>query len=72
MKAINAAWRAAGSAAPEVMASTRRPEKTGMNRSAMVAPTKPPAVAEASSGCLSQWRNTNGSTTRMAAGRLSI
>ena len=32
--AMNAAWRAAGSDAPEVMASTRWPENTGMNRSA--------------------------------------
>ena len=41
MKAVSAAWRAAGSDAPEVMASTRRPENTGMNRSATVAPSRP-------------------------------
>ena len=67
--AMNAAWRAAGSAAPRVMASTSRPENTGINRSAMVAPTKPPAVAAASNGWFSQWRNANGST---AAGRFSF
>ena len=37
-KATNAACRAAGSEAPEVSASTRRPENIGMNRSAAVAP----------------------------------
>ena len=34
--------------APRVIASTRRPENTGMNRSATVAPSKPPAMAAAS------------------------
>ena len=43
-----------------------------MNRSAAVAPSKPPATAAARAGCSSQWRNTNGITTRIAAGRLLI
>ena len=70
-KAAIAARFADGSAAPEVMASTRWPENTGMNRSATVAPSRPPATIAAPTGCSSQWRNTKGSTTRMAAGRLS-
>jgi hypothetical protein len=69
--AVNVARRAAGSEAPEVMASTRCPENTGMNRSAAVAPSKPPATMAAPAGWSSQWRNTKGSTTRIAAGRLS-
>ena len=40
-----------------------------MNRSAAVAPNRPPATVAARSGCSSQWRNTKGITTRMAAGR---
>ena len=71
-KAVNAARRAAGSDAPDVMASTRWPENSGMNRSATVAPSKPPATAAAAAGWLSQCRNTNGITTRIAAGRLSF
>ena len=67
--AVNAACRAAGSSAPRVRASTRWPENTGMNRSAMVAPSKPPATMAVRPGWLSQWRNTNGITTRIAAGR---
>ena len=51
-KATSAAWRAAGSAAPEVIASTRRPENTGMNRSATVAPSRPAAMAAATTGWL--------------------
>ncbi len=70
-KAVNAAFRAAGSAAPRVSASTSFPENTGMNRSAAVAPRKPPATTAARPGCSSQCRNTNGITTRIAAGRLS-
>ncbi len=49
-KAANAARRAAGSDAPEVMASTRWPENTGMNRSATVAPRRPAAVVAAITG----------------------
>jgi hypothetical protein len=71
-KATNAACRAAASEAPEVSASTRRPEKIGMNRSAAVAPSRPPATTAARPGCCSQWRNTNGITRRIAAGRLSV
>ena len=67
--AMNAACRAAGSSAPRVRASTRWPENTGMNRSAMVAPSKPPATMAVRPGWFSQWRNTNGITTRIAAGR---
>src|SRR6266581_2160603 len=69
-KAVNAVRRAAGSDAPKVTASTRCPENSGMNRSAAVAPSKPPATVAAPTGRLSQWRNTNGITTRIAAGRL--
>ena len=43
-----------------------------MNRSAAVAPSRPPATTAARPGCCSQWRNTNGITTRIAAGRLSV
>ena len=68
--AVSAAWRAAGSAAPDVSASTRWPEKIGMNRSATVAPSRPKATVAATTGWSSQCRNTNGITTRMAAGRL--
>ena len=50
IKAVSAAWRAAGSDAPEVMASTRRPENTGMNRSATVAPSRPATTAAATTG----------------------
>ncbi len=71
LNAMIAARRADGSEAPEVMASTSRPENTGMNKSATVAPSRPPATMVAPKGCFSQWRNTKGSTTRMAAGRLS-
>ena len=71
-KAIVAARRAAGSAAPCVSASTNRPENSGMNRSAAVAPSRPPATTAARTGCSSQWRNTNGITTRIAAGRLLV
>jgi hypothetical protein len=49
-KADNAAWRAAGSAGPRVRASTRWPENTGMNRSATVAPNRPPATVSAAAG----------------------
>ncbi|MGY4297833.1 hypothetical protein ACVWXN_005928 [Bradyrhizobium sp. i1.4.4] len=66
--AVSAARRAAGSDGPRVRASTRCPEKTGMNRSAMVAPNKPPATMRVRPGCFSQCRNTKGSTTRIAAG----
>jgi hypothetical protein len=48
--AVNAARRAAGSDAPTVSASTRRPENTGMNRSAAVAPNRPPVTIAAPSG----------------------
>ena len=68
--ADTAAWRAAGSDAPRVSASTRWPENSGMNRSATVAPSRPPATVSGTAGWLSQWRNTNGITTRIAAGRL--
>ena len=71
-KAANAACRAAGSDGPGVSASTSRPEKIGMNRSAAVAPKRPPATTAARPGCCSQCRNTNGITTRIAAGRLSF
>ena len=70
--AIIAARRAAGSEAPCVSASTSWPENSGMNRSAAVAPSNPPATVSARAGCSSQWRNTNGITTRIAAGRLLI
>ncbi len=49
-KAVNAARRAAGSDAPKVTASTRCPENSGMNRSAAVAPSKPPATVAAPTG----------------------
>ncbi len=66
--ATSAARRASGSDEPRVSASTRCPENTGMNRSAMVAPSRPPATIRPRPGCFSQCRNTKGSTTRMAAG----
>ena len=71
-KAHSASWRAAGSAAPRVSASTSWPENTGMNRSATVAPNRPPATVSARTGWLSQCRRRNGITTPIAAGRLSI
>src|SRR5689334_19463600 len=43
---------------------------TGTNRSATVAPRSPQATIRVARGCLSQWRNTNGITTLIAAGRL--
>ncbi len=48
--AVYAARRAVGSDAPAVMASTSWPEKTGMNRSATVAPRKPATMAAAVTG----------------------
>ena len=48
--AVNAACRADGSAAPIVRASTSRPENSGMNRSATVAPKRPPATVTAIAG----------------------
>ena len=48
--AVNAARRAAGSAAPWVSASTSCPENSGMNRSATVAPSSPPATVIARTG----------------------
>ena len=68
--ADHAAPRAARSAAPEVSASTKCPENIGMNRSATVAPRKPEMTVAETTGWFSQWRNTNGITTRIAAGLL--
>jgi len=49
-KAMKAARRAVGSDAPDVTASTRCPENSGMNRSATVAPNRPPATVAAPTG----------------------
>ena len=49
-KAVHAARCAAGSAAPLVKASTRCPENSGMNRSATVAPSRPPATVAVRTG----------------------
>jgi hypothetical protein len=49
-KADSAARFATGSAAPRVSASIRRPENSGMNRSAAVAPSRPPATTTARAG----------------------
>ncbi len=66
--ATSAVWRASGSDGPRVSASIRCPEKTGMNRSAAVAPSRLPTMTNMRPGCFSQCRNTKGSTTRIAAG----
>src|SRR5262249_15426319 len=44
--------------------------KIGMNRSATVAPRRPKATVSVPTGWSSQWRNTKGITTRIAAGLL--
>jgi hypothetical protein len=66
--ATSAAWRASGSDGPRVNASINCPEKTGMNRSAAVAPSRLTTMTSMRPGWFSQCLNTKGSTTRIAAG----